>query len=524
MKNRILWLSLALVVGQAGHAFAQGASDALRYSRLQFGGPARTQGIGGANVALGADFGNLTSNPAGLGLFQKSELHFTPGVGVGQSDSRIVGNSGAAVNDSKNSFHVASAGVVFATRKPDGQGSDWRGGAFALGFTRLTDFNTSSNYQGTFGLEKASFLERLRPQASAITAPNRAAFQSLDDQANTGRYNTDLGLAYGAYLANIRIVRPKADSIVVLRAQGDQITQGELVTNSGSVSQFDLGYGGSFRDRLYIGGAIGIVSSNFTQTRTLTESDNDPTTHFESLTSTSELRTKGNGFNARLGVIVRALDNLRIGASVQSPTFMRLSDTYNESLVGSFSASGTDRVPGDLPVGTGPRVSFPANDYDYTLTTPFRANGGVAYTLGKHGFVTGDVEYVGYRQARLHNDPNGANGDDYSFSAENLAVRNLYKNTVNLRFGAEGRFDVFRVRLGYARYGDPYVADASDERAQNFYTAGLGLRQGNFFLDAAGVYTTFNQLYTPYSVGGLEPTIKVDNSRFTTTVTAGITF
>ena len=530
MKKRILWLSLALVAGQAGHAFAQGASDALRYSRQQFGGPARTQGIAGANVALGADFGNLTSNPAGLGLFQKSELHFAPGVGIGQSDSRISGGTGASTNENKNSFHIGSAGVVFATRKADSEAGEWRGGALALGFTRLTDFNMSTNYQGSFGLEKGSYLERLQPQAGVR---DQNYYNALDAQVTANRYTSDLGLAYGAYLANIstyrRGSRAGTDSAVVLRKQGSQINQSELIINSGSVSQFDIGYGASYRDRLYIGGAIGIVSSNFTQNRTLTESDNDPTTHFQSLTSSSQLRTKGSGFNARLGVIVRALDNVRFGASVQTPTFMRLSDTYSESLVGTFSATGTDRVPKDLPVGTGPKVSMPTNDYDYTLTTPFRANGGVAITLGKHGFVTGDVEYVGYRQARLHNDPNGANGDDYTFTNENADVQRLYKNTVNLRFGAEGRFDVFRVRAGYARYGDPYQADASNERAQNFYTAGLGLRQGSFFLDAAAVYSTFGQSYSPYHVYDakgvdIAPLIKTDATRYTTTVTAGIVF
>ena len=111
MKKRILWLSLALAAGPAGHAFAQGASDALRYSQLQFGGPARTQGIGGANVALGADFGNLTSNPAGLGMYQKSELHITPGIGLGQGDARIDGNSAAAQSETKN---------VLAFRAPTG--------------------------------------------------------------------------------------------------------------------------------------------------------------------------------------------------------------------------------------------------------------------------------------------------------------------------------------------------------------------------------------------------------------------
>ena len=532
MKKRILWLSLALVAGQASHAFAQGPSDALRYSRLQFGGPARTQGIAGANVALGADFGNLTSNPAGLGLFQKSEVHFAPGIGIGQSDSRIDGGTGAATNENKNSFHVGSAGAVFANRKPDGEGGDWRGGALALGFTRLADFNMSTNYQGSFGLETGSYLERLKPQASAILAQNKAAFQSLEDQAASGRYTSDLGLAYGAYLANIRIVRPKADSIVVLRQQGNTINQGEVVMNSGSMSQFDIGYGASYRDRLYIGGAVGFVSSNFTQTRSLTEADIDPNTRFQSLTSSTELRTKGSGFNARLGVIVRALDNVRFGASVQSPTFMRLSDTFSESLVATFgpvNPTSGERVPTGLPVGTVPKVSRPVNDYDYTLTTPFRANGGVAVTLGKHGFVTGDVEYVGYQQARLHNDPNRANGDDYSFTDENADVQRLYQNTVNLRFGAEGRFDVFRVRAGYARYGDPYKVDAGNERAQNFYTAGLGPRQSNFFLDAAGVYSTYSQSYSPYHVYDskgfdIAPFIKTNASRYTTTITAGLIF
>ncbi|HEX8658509.1 MAG TPA: hypothetical protein VF690_13275 [Hymenobacter sp.] len=524
MKKRIIWLSLALVAGPAGHAFAQGASDALQYSRLQFGGPARTQSIGGANVALGADFGNLTSNPAGLGLFQKSEVHLTPGLGFGQSDARIEGNVAGLQNEGKNSFHIGSAGLVLANRRPDSdQSTNWRGGSFALGFTRLADFNMASRYQGSVN-NNQSFLSRLRPDADAARTPG--AFADLDYQADNNSYNTDLGLAYGAYLANIVVTRIGAprDSAVVLRQQSNVLNQSELVVSSGSVSQFDFGYGASYRDRLYIGGAIGIVSSNYRQVRTLTESDNDPNTYFNSLTSRSELKTSGTGFNARLGLIYRASDAIRVGGSVQTPTFLRLSDTSTESLSANFSAQGTDNIPDDLPVGETTPVSFPANDYAYTLTTPFRANGGVAVTIGKYGFVTGDVEYVGYGQARLRNDSQDANGDDYSFSAENSDIQNRYKSAVNLRFGAEGRFDIFRARLGYARYGDPYELETSSQRAQNFYTGGLGLRQGNFFVDAAVVYTDYNQLYTPYSVGGLEPLIKVNNTRVTTSLTAGLTF
>lgn len=525
MKKRIFWLSLALVAGQASHAFAQDASDALLYSRLQFGGPARTQGIAGANVALGADFGNLTSNPAGLGMFQKSEAHISPGIGFGQSDARIVGSTAASLNDTKNSFHIASVGLVLATRRPDNdESTNWRGGAFALGFSRLADFNSASQYQGSLN-NNQSYLSRL--QLTANAARDQATFNDLDKQANNNRYTTNLGLAYGAYLANVVSAHTgtRPDSAVVLRKQGKVVNQGEVTTSSGSVSQFDLGYGANYRDRLYIGGAIGIVSSNYTRTRTLTESDNDPNTHFNSLTNRIEDKTTGTGFNARLGVIYRLLDNLRLGVSVQTPTFMRLSYTNNESLSANYSATGTDKVPNDLPVGDAPVVSFPANDYAYTLTTPFRANGGAALTLGKHGFLTGDIEYVGYQQARLHNDSQNTNGDNYSFTNENNNIQALYQNAINLRFGAEGRFDVFRVRLGYARYGDPYKADNNNERVQNFYTAGLGLRQNNFFLDVAGVYMATDQFYQPYSLdNGLQPVIKVNSSRYTTNVTAGITF
>jgi hypothetical protein len=530
MKKRIIRLSLALVVGQAGHAFAQGASDALQYSRLQFGGPARTQGIGGANVALGADFGNLTSNPAGLGLYQKSEAHITPGIGLGQSDARVEGGSTAATNETKNSFHLGSIGMVFATRRPDDdQSSNWRGGAFALGFTRTADFNTASRYQGTVA-NNQSYLASLSGTAGLDY------YLNIRRQGSSGDYNTvDYGLdglAYGAYLTDVNRVRvpggTRNDSITNITAttRRGAIGQSEYVVSKGSISQFDLGYGASYRDRLYLGFGIGIVSSNHTVTKDLTETETDPTTHLSDYTLHEDSKTTGTGINARIGAIYRATDALRVGASIQTPTYMRMSNSYNARITTTFTAQGNDVVSASLPTGPVGVSSVDAlpNDYDYAITTPFRANGGVAYTLGKHGFVTGDVEYVGYGQARLHNSPNTANGDSYSFSSQNADIQNQYRNTVNLRFGAEGRFDVFRVRLGYARYGDPYKADTNNERVQNFYTAGAGLRQGNFFLDAAVVYTTFDRTYTPYSLGGQEPLIKVNNTRYTTAVTAGVTF
>ncbi len=531
MKQRIIWFSLALGVGSAGHAFAQGATDALRYSQLQFGGPARTQGIGGANVALGADFGNLTSNPAGLGMFQKSEIHISPGLGLGQSDARIENNGAAAQTENKNSFHIGSLGLVLAGRRPDDdQSSDWRGGSFAVGFTRIADFNTASRYSGSL-TDRSLGSQRVTGDDQSYLASLRGprSFTSIRSQARSDNYTSLNGLAYGAYLTSILPTRrPGAagiDSTVVSRVRRGPIGQSDYATSRGSMSQLDFGYGTSFRDKLYLGVGLGVVSSNFNQVRQLSETETDPTTHLTSYTLREELQTRGTGLNLRIGAIYRATDALRLGASVQTPTYMHLTDTYNARLTTDFSEQGDDlvAVPYPTEINGVTSVETVPNDYAYTITTPFRANGGVALTLGKHGFVTGDVEYVNYAQAQLHNDPQDANGDDYSFANENAAVKSQYQSAVNLRFGAEARLDVFRLRAGYARYGDAYAADAGSARGQNFYTAGAGIRQGNFFLDVAGVYTTFNQLYTPYDLD-IAPVIKVNNNRYTTSVTAGITF
>ena len=518
MKKRILWLSLPLALGQASYSYAQDATDALRYSRLQFGGSARTLGIGGANVALGADYGNVSSNPAGLGLYQKSEIQITPGFSVGQGEGTLLNSTTAAgpLNQNANNFNF-SGGAVFSSRRSRlGYGSDdsaWKGGAFALGFTRIADFNSGSNYLGTVN-DNTSLLQRLREYRTPLTGNTNG---SIQDQGQNGYYNLD-GLGYGGFLTDVRKGRRGQDTLVTQIRNG-RITQGERIQNTGSMSQFDLAYGGSYRDKLYIGLGLGIVTSNFHSRRTFTESENDQSTVFSDFALYDDVRTSGTGFNARLGLIYRVVDAVRIGASIQTPTWMRMTDTYSQSLTTNFTNPTEQYTP-----------STGTNQYAYTITTPFRANGGVAVTIGKYGFLTGDVEYVGYQQARLDSNPNNTLGDNADFSDTNAYIQQNYAKAVNLRVGGEARIDIFRVRLGYAHYGSPYTAttvlnQSANNLAQNYYTAGLGLRTGSFFLDVAGVYSSYNTYYSPYELNNFsEPVVQVKNDRYTTSVTAGFTF
>jgi len=520
MNTRILLLCLPLMLG-AGRAFAQDETDALRYSRLQFGGSARTLGIGGANVALGADYGSVSSNPAGLGLYQKSEIQLSPGFGVGSGEGLLLnpGSGGTAtqLSQNANNFNFSGGAVFSGRRNRQNTESAWKGGAFAIGFTRTADFNTGSNYQGTIS-DSRSLFQRLREPRTAITG---GVGSIVGQYAADSYYNLD-GLAFGALLTDTisRVVNRQRQYSLLTQRRNGAIGQGERITNSGSMSQFDLAYGGSYRDRLYVGLGLGIVTSNFRQRRDFTETESDPSTPLSDYTLQDEVQTDGSGINARLGLIYRFSDVVRVGASVQTPTWMNLTDTYSSTITSNFNTTSNAR---QFVTSTG------TNQYAYKITTPFRANGGVAVTIGKYGFLTGDVEYVGYQQARLNNDPNNTLGDDASFATTNSYIAQTYDKAVNLRFGGEARLDIFRVRLGFAHYGSPYnkatVNTSYTDLAQNYYTAGLGVRTGSFFVDLAGVYTRYNTYYSPYLLNNYtEPVIQVKNSRFTTTLTAGLSF
>ncbi|SHK11270.1 OmpP1/FadL family transporter [Hymenobacter psychrotolerans] len=517
MKNVKYWLALAFM-GQASYGFAQYEVDALRFSQTQPSGTARTLGIGGASSAVGADLSSLVTNPAGLGLYQRSEFSFTPGLGLGSTDSKAFGTT---TSDSRNSLHVASLGAAFVNRRPDSDGSDWRNGTFAIGLNRLNDYNQRFRYRGTPG-QNQDILQRFNdPKISVANA---------DDQYINGFYNLD-GLAYGAFLTNpFTVPGPNGSNVEVLGLaetfeNTGQLQQEETVLTTGSQTQFDFGYGASYRDRLYLGGAIGIVSSRYNSTSVITASEAQPdgSTAFNSLNYREVLETRGSGINLRVGAIYRINDAVRVSAAVQTPTWMRLTESYSSSLSATFDRP----LVVDGQSYTSRTATSSPGEFDYTLTTPFKATGGVAVVIGKYGFLSGDVEYLNYSKARLDNDNSNdlVGGTDYDFSASNDAVRSLYTSAVNLRVGGELRFDIFRVRAGYARYGDAYKQNDFD-RTQNFFTGGVGLRQKNFFLDAAAVYGTSKRFYSPYTLSeaGATPVVNIEGSKYTTTVTAGFLF
>ena len=81
-KNILVATLLAMSVGMG----AQNIYQLEDYSNNDLSGTARYVGMGGAMNALGADISLMSSNPAGIGLYRRSDVAGTLSV-VSQADA-----------------------------------------------------------------------------------------------------------------------------------------------------------------------------------------------------------------------------------------------------------------------------------------------------------------------------------------------------------------------------------------------------------------------------------------------------
>lgn len=487
---------------------AQDETDALRYTRLGIHGSARIQGLGGAQTALGADISNLAVNPAGLGLFRRSEVSGSLGISAFNSNASVIGSqhySGPPTTDSQGNVNLPQAGFILSNRKDDSEGGDWRGVTLGLSVTRLNNFNSRTSYSGatTGNPDDWTMVDYF-----AELANNNGRTQASLD-AEFGDFMSLEGLAYGTYL--IDIFEDEFGEYAAPVERG-KINFNEEIIRRGSQNQIDFGIGTSYKDKLYLGASIGIITSNLTQERLYRESESDNSTAFSGLVLRDEFISRGAGINLKAGAIFRPIDALRFGVSVQTPTAYTFDEIYNRSLSATFSDIGNQSAA-ELP-----------GEFSYSLTTPLRATGGVAFFLRKYGFITADVEYVNYPGMRFsERDEFGSTGN--YFSGVNSRIADTYKSAVNFRIGAEGRYEVFRFRAGYALTGNPYKSTGFDGKI-NTFTLGTGIRMQNFYVDAA--YTVADNIRTSYSpytfTQGESPVVDINNKFTNVILTVGYNF
>ena len=493
----LLWISL--------QAWSQNANDALRYSRILYGGTARFQAMGGAFGAVGADFSVIATNPAGLGLFRSSEVTFSPSAFINHTSSDY--NSVNSI-DNKVNFALGDFGIVLSYNpQKKGKTSGFRNFNFAIGLNRQNDFNTRIVMQGPNN--KSSLLtEWVNTLNSQYLQPNDV------DQM----YQFDIGLAHAA---NLIYLNDTVNRIYANDAPKGGVYQQKTVTTQGSISEFDISLGANFNDILYFGVTLGIPFIRYYENNQYQEVKIDETIpYFRSLNYNQSVETHGTGINLKAGVIVRPANWIRIGASIHTPTYYgNMKDNYSSSMSANFDSLLSE-----------PQYS-PQGYFNYQMITPFRAIGSLAFIIGQVGLISAEYEYVNYRQARFYSDGStefdAVNKDiKTNYTYPNIVVRsgqNWFNLPVNFRLGTEWRIKNFRIRGGLGYVGKPY--QDPDTKSGEVYSAsgGIGYRGTHFFADLTYGWSQTKQEYYFYDSSLVNPSYNTNTSN-TIIATLGFRF
>lgn len=496
--------TLSVILLSVNFSWAQSYSEsALLFSRTQPAGSARVLGLGGTQTALGGDYSSALSNPAGLGMYNRSEFTFSPALSFYNTKSEF---NGTSTDESSSKFNIPGISYVMHMGRDDDERS-FRGGSLGISFSRINDFNRSILYRGRN--EVNSIVDYFMEQANG----------DIPSQFDPGdsEYNTPTGLAYYNYLIGPQSITDpnKPDNQYFTDAPPESDQQEEIISK-GTSYQWNFSYGANIKDMFFFGGGLGISTLRYKSQKTFSESYLDTDT-IQSMSLSENLNIRGSGVNVTLGAIVRPVDFLQIGVSFTSPTYYQITENYDASM--STNWSNYDYWDGSKYTNlNNESASTDIVTSEYNLTTPLKISAGIAF-ISKYGFITADIERTNPAKARYSSDISGI-----SFSPENNEIKSLYKATNNYRVGAEFRYDIFRLRAGYNIQSSSFENKDLDNKVTTI-SGGVGVRLKKFYADFALINRSYDNFYSPYTLSDrLEPVVKMENKTLTSMLTFGFTF
>ncbi len=456
---------LIVIVCLSVNLFAQSGNDAIRFSQLIPSITARSMAMGGAFGAVGADFSSLSNNPAGIGLFRRSEFTVTPAFGNTSTASDFLGQKNS---DNKYNFNVGNIGLIYAYPKEESNTSPWRGFAFGFGYNKLNSFHSRNFYEGLN--TKNSLLDSYLEEANGINV----------NTLQSGPYDFSSNMAFQTYL--IDTLPGSSNQYFSAIPEGGEI-QRVIYETRGSAGEALFSLGGNYMNRVFWGLTLGIPylrynedliyeeidpGDNISQTTPGIDSSYAAYFNFESFRFKRQIGSSGNGFNAKFGLIFRPNDWLRFGMAVHSPAFYSMHNEYLFQLHANYAGESYDY---DKPLAT----------LDYNMTTPFRASGSIAMLYQQNGMLSFDYEFVDYSSAKF-------SSSEIAFTQSNQEIRTNYGQGHNFRVGGEWKYGIFAFRLGTGYYGKIVKTNLSDSNTdlhRFIYSGGFGIREEGYFVDVA---------------------------------------
>ncbi len=498
----IITLFATLISHNAG---AQTLSDAYLLSNQRVNGTARAGAMGNAFGALGGDITSLSINPAGIGIYRTGEFVFTPTITSNNSTLSLNGNS---YTDSKFQVKINNLGLTGLVKINDGN-SGIISFNYGFGYNNILDYN--QNFYGSNANSQTSFLDGIVNYANSEALTNGYLNQNIKDVQYR---DWPTKLAWDTYLLNPATNSSGNDidgQYKSLLYTNEAVDQRKSYTQTGGINEFTFTGGLNINHQLYLGATIGIQNVDLSQRTEYSETfNNNGAGNTNSYVFGENTSLKGTGYNFKFGAIYKPVDNIRLGASIHTPTYYTLNEEkniwINSQLLENYSSNGT-------------------NLYDYNFFSPWKAVLSGAYVFGKMGLISVDAEYLNYASMKYQR---SSNSND-NLNDVNTQISNGFENALNLRIGGELKVTPqFSLRAGYEMYPSAQKNSATAAISplaldnSQIYALGLGYNSNKFFTDIS-----FRNTVNKYALNEVQPNfenLKLTNSNNKILFTVGFKF
>lgn len=509
-KINLLIASIALpLVANAQYAF-----DALTYSQTQMRGTSRFVSMGGAFGALGGDMSTLGQNPAGIGVYRSHDVSATLGLDL---------NSSTATNEkcTNNQFQFSNVGFVGAVKLNNDVMPNLN---FGISYNRINSFRRRfTGYMANIPSSVTDYLAEKAMQDGVSVSDLRSTknFNPYYD----GPARWDQIAAFQTYLISPTDTQGKKFSGL---GYDGVIGEAEFdVEQWGHTDEYNVAVGGNVYNKLYWGVTVGITDMVYesytyygevlTNTQIHDRAEIDKAKLVDGnvdLGIVNNSRTVGTGINAKLGVIFKPINELRLGFALHTPTYYNMKDVYR----GNISADYYGDLVKQKYVF---EEKYPENVVYYKIKTPWKLIGSIAGVLGGKGILSADYELTANDATRIYDD----RGKEYLDAT--YEIKSYLSPSHTMRLGAEYRVtDNFSLRAGYsyqtsttskdvqndvvavqvAGTNPAYIYDTSNQ----YITAGFGYHSGGFYVDMAYVNHCRKNNYHAFSGIADLPTLSTE--------------